>query len=267
MLTDIRVYRTTTDYLTIPIGEADSFILKGVDGLGPAAVAVTENYMVGVDQYAHNRFNTDYRTIGLTIGIEKDYVTGESVQELAQKLYKYFPRHAPITLRFTDDVFGIVEIEARVASLTRSIFTPDPEAVVSLVCPDPYFHAISEIVIANPSPGVIEYSGSAPVGYRFDIVPTGGTVTSINFDGFRIAKTLSVGQRIEVSTVPGDKYVMFYTSSSDATPDYYTKFVNHLTDWSTLLMQPGENDKVMSWTGSSSNPFKNLRWVPKYLSL
>lgn len=272
MLTDVRVYRTPADYLVFPLFEVGPYSLKSIDGLGAVRTEITENYMTNVDQYAHNRFNTDYRSVIINVGIEADYTTGESVQELRKKLHTYFPKYKAVTLRFTDDALGVVEASGHIESVTPEIFTSDPGATIVVACPDPYFRAINEVLIANPVQGAnstytINYGGSAPVGYRFKIEPNGGPIATINFDGFRISNSIQVGQRVEVSTVPGDKYVRFYESAGASTYKNWTKYVNHLTDWGKLLLQPGTNVKTMSWSGGSANPFKNLRWTPKYLSL
>jgi hypothetical protein len=272
MLQDFRVYRTPTDYLHLPLDQERPYLVKGIDGLGPVPSQITENYMSYANQYSHDRHNVDQRIIAVTLGLTDDHYGGLSVQQLRNQLYFYLPLHSEVTLWFQDDVIGQVQIKGRVESLTPAIFTKEPEVVVTVVCPDPYFSALTEIVIANPVRGAnntyeIEYLGSAPVGYKFDIIPSGGTISTINFDGFRMAQSIPSGQKVAVSTIPGDKYVRRYANLTTTSYNRWTKYVNYLTDWGTLLLYPGLNVKTMSWSGTTANPFKNIRWTPKYLSL
>jgi hypothetical protein len=140
-----------------------------------------------------------------------------------------------------------------VESVAANPFSKDPEILVSIICPDPYFTAVDPIVItgqtvrAGGSTVVVPYDGSVESGLIIRVTYTSGTnPTNIGIQlgnpaisYFNVDATVNNILYFELSSIPLQKYVQNVNIGSGVIDNLLSNVEDGST-WSVL--QPGDND-------------------------
>jgi hypothetical protein len=145
-----------------------------------------------------------------------------------------------------------VEIYGYVETVSVNPFSKDLEILVSIICPDPYFTAVTAtLVTGNTSDGTapidINYEGSIEAGINVEVfrqadpAPTfiaiqiGEAVISY----FRVAASVDASKYFEMNSVPGAKYVRNVALNTGVITNLLSKLQTG-SQWPTL--KPGVND-------------------------
>lgn len=276
MLTKVESFavRPSTPSLSLDIGAESSvnpIQLRGVDGLGPVAAAITTSPYAAVDAEELTGASVGKRNIVMRFGLNADWATW-TVAELRQELYRYFMPKVTTRLRFHSSHLPICEISGMVESVEPNIFAKDPEVQVSVLCPNPDFVSLTESafegVVTNGSIiTVVEYEGSAPTGFVLDVRsstenpsyegPVLIRVDEVDFELFPL--TIDEGRYIEIGSIPGQRYAREITIPDG---DVSNLLVAMAVGSTWPMLTPGPNDFQV--IASESDQVWNLSYFPRF---
>lgn len=122
--------------------ETSGFLIKSITGLGPAKANVNTTEVSTNDGSLFNSARLSQRNIVLDM-VFINTVYGESIEDLRQKSYKYFPLKKSVELTIeTDNRY--VKTTGYVESNEPNIFSSQEGTQISIICPDPYFYSAGE---------------------------------------------------------------------------------------------------------------------------
>lgn len=270
MLTEIKAYSSWRSAPTLPLSvggraETDLIQIRNIDGLDPVKAAVNTSPYGSVDGASYTGSSVRSRNLVLTLGLNPDWNLW-SYETLRDLLYLYFMPKRSIRLVFYREAKVPVEIYGIVESVEVNPFSKDPEILVSIVCPDPYFTALTATVLTGQSvrPGgavvVVNYVGTIETGIRVKVSSVSGTApTSIGvqidaptISYFTVASTVDSLNYFDMSSLSMQKYVQNINLGSGVITNLLSKIVDGSV-WPTL--QPGNNNfsiitdqGVQDWT-------------------
>ena len=144
MIYSIVVTNYLGDRIKLELGKPDvsGFLIKSINGLGPAKANVNTTEVSTNDGSLFNSARLSQRNIVLDM-VFINTVYGESIEDLRQKSYKYFPLKKSVELTIeTDNRY--VKTTGYVESNEPNIFSSQEGTQISIICPDPYFYSAGE---------------------------------------------------------------------------------------------------------------------------
>lgn len=132
------------DRIKLELGkpEVSGFLIKSVTGLGPVKANVNTTEVVTNDGSMFNSARLSQRNIVFQLAFV-DTVYGETIEDIRQKSYKYFPAKKSVEIVIeTDNRY--VKIKGYVESNEPDIFSSQEGTQISIICPDPYFYSAGE---------------------------------------------------------------------------------------------------------------------------
>ena len=144
MIYSIVVTNYLGDRIKVELGKPDvsGFLIKSITGLGPAKANVNTTEVSTNDGSLFNSARLSQRNIVLDM-VFINTVYGESIEDLRQKSYKYFPLKKSVELTIeTDNRY--VKTTGYVESNEPNIFSSQEGTQISIICPDPYFYSAGE---------------------------------------------------------------------------------------------------------------------------
>lgn len=144
MIYSIVVTNYLGDRIKLELGKPDvsGFLIKSITGLGPAKANVNTTEVSTNDGSLFNSARLSQRNIVLDM-VFINTVYGESIEDLRQKSYKYFPLKKSVELTIeTDNRY--VKTTGYVESNEPNIFSSQEGTQISIICPDPYFYSARE---------------------------------------------------------------------------------------------------------------------------
>lgn len=257
MLTEIKAYSSWRSAPTLPLGDpggagTDLIQVRNIDGLDPVKASVNTSLYGAVDGASHTGTSVPNRNIVLTLGLNPDWDlwTYETLRDL---VYLYFMPKKAIRLVFYRENKIPVEIYGIVESTGINQFSKDPEVLVSIICPDPYFTAVEATVVtgqtirSNGASVSIEYNGTIETGFRTKVTYVSGvSPTDIGVQVgdalssyFDTVVSVNAESYFDMSSISMLKFVQNVGIGSGVISNLLSK-VQDGSSWPTL--QPGEND-------------------------
>lgn len=144
MIYSIVVTNYLGDRIKLELGKPDvsGFLIKSITGLGPAKANVNTTEVSTNDGSLFNSARLSQRNIVLDM-VFINTVYGESIEDLRQKSYKYFPLKKSVELTIeTDNRY--VKTTGYVESNEPNIFSSQEGTQISIICPDPFFYSAGE---------------------------------------------------------------------------------------------------------------------------
>lgn len=141
---------TVTNYLGDSIKlelrrpEQSGFLIKSVSGLGPSKANINTTEVSTNDGSFFNSARLNQRNIVFDF-IFVESINRESIEDIRQKSYKYFPIKKNVDLLIETDN-RIVKTTGYVESNEPNIFSSQEGAQISIICPDPYFYSTEKTV-------------------------------------------------------------------------------------------------------------------------
>lgn len=132
------------DRIKLELGRPDisGFLIKSVTGLGPVKANVNTTEVVTNDGSMFNSARLSQRNIVFQLAFV-DTIYGETIEDVRQKSYKYFPAKKNVEIVIeTDNRY--VKIKGYVESNEPDIFSSQEGTQISIICPDPYFYSAGE---------------------------------------------------------------------------------------------------------------------------
>lgn len=144
MIYSIVVTNYLGDRIKLELGKPDvsGFLIKSITGLGPAKANVNTTEVSTNDGSLFNSARLSQRNIVLDM-VFINTVYGESIEDLRQKSYKYFPLKKSVELTIEMDN-RYVKTTGYVESNEPNIFSSQEGTQISIICPDPYFYSAGE---------------------------------------------------------------------------------------------------------------------------
>lgn len=292
MLLDVDIIGAN-DTLSLTLGSlTDPIQIKGIDGLDPVKASITtEPYGVIPGEIL---FGKTYgkRNIVFKFGLNPDWAT-QTIAELRNLLYQYFMPTQDVTLRFnTTHITSIVAIDGTVEDMLPDMFSADPEISVSIICPQPDFVAVDEVIqlgtVFQSGPFAtidanlvsVENAGSVPTGVKLkvesnvanpsytgtlkvhfqrgvDDLATKGKLFDINY----AALTIDATKYTELKSVLGDKYVRSIVIATGI-PSSLLGYISDGYTWPILY--PGMNRFGVQANSADAGQKWTLSWFPRY---
>ena len=135
------------------------------------------------------------------------------------------------------------------------MFSKDPEILVSIICPDPYFTSVDPIVLTgqtapNAAPvTTFEYNGSVEAGIHVKITQSldpepdqiGIQIGDPSISFFAVDAVVDINKYFEMSSVPRRKFVQNVNVNTGAITNLLSQVTaQNGAPWPVL--QPGENE-------------------------
>lgn len=259
MLTEVKAYsswQSAPALLLTDNGrpETDLIQVTNIDGLDPVKASVNTSPLGSVDGDAFVGSNVPSRNIVLTLHPNPDW-DNYTHEVLRRLIYSYFMPKQPTRLVFYSDDMPTVHIDGIVESVEANIFSKDPEFLVSIICPDPYFTAHSPTIVSGQSVRSggdvenIDYQGNVEAGIYVKVMfasgalPTkiGVQVGSPLISFFNVDASVSASLYFEMNSIPTSKYVQNVNLSTGVITNLLSKVrIKEGSQWP--LLQPGESD-------------------------
>ena len=283
---------TVTNYLGDSIvlelarPEQSGFIVKSVEGLGPAKGNVNTVEVSTNDGGVFNSARLNIRNPVLDLVFLE--TATETIEDIRHKSYKYFPVKKKVKLLIKTDN-RVSEIDGYVEHNEPAIFSNQEGCQISIICPYPYFYSAGESNITvfsgieplfefpfgneslvtnllemgeiqNSAEQVITYNGDAEIGVTIIIYAIGdasnvtiynaGTREVMQIDTDKLAaltgEGIVAGDEITIKTTKGDKSITLLRGGIT------TNILNCLdknADWFQLV----KGDNVFVYTAETGN--------------
>lgn len=259
MLTEVKAYSSWLSAPTLLLSdtgraETDLIQIRNIDGLDPVKASVGTSQYGSIDGGAYTGSSVPSRNIVLTLHANPDWDLW-SYENIRRLLYQYFMPKRQVRLVFDSDDMNSVEIFGYVESVSSNLFSKDPDIVVSILCPDPYFISVDPIVVTGQSirsggiTTIIDYEGSVESGIKVKVSQvSGASPASIAIQigdpfssSFSIDAVVDATKFFEMSSIPRNKYIQ----NVDIDVGLITNLLSrsHVQEGSSWpILQPGENE-------------------------
>jgi hypothetical protein len=257
VLTRLEAYSSWLDAPTLALSdsgreETDLIQIRGITGLDPVKATVNTSPFGSVDGVAYIGSNVSYRNPVLTLHPNPDW-DNWSFESLRRLIYRYFMPKLQTRLVFYSDDMPPVEIYGYVEDTNVNQFSKDPEIQVSIICPDPYFTAVSPTIVTgqsdrdSTSPAEVEYNGDIATGINVELTRVsdpapsniGIQVGDPSASYFNVAASVDSSKYFAMNSLSGNKFVQTVSLTSGV----ITNLLGKIQDRSTWpILQPGMND-------------------------
>lgn len=250
-----------------------NYYVTSVQGLTPPPTNINTATAGIIDGTFFNSARVEQRNIVITVVLNGD------IEANRQRLYKIFPRKTKCTVFFKNK-YRDVKIEGYVETLEADLFTVREAVQISIICPRPYFQALSELYtelsktlalfefpfsIVEPIPFseildtplcTVNNIGDVECGTVIDIdvlaAVSGLTiVNTTNNTYFKLNYTFANGDRVIINSNSGAMGVTLQRGG------IITNLLNYVTQGSTWLkIMPGENNFTVTFDSGTSEDVK-----------
>lgn len=288
MIHSIIVTNYLGDSITLELTrpEKSGFIVKSVDGLGPAKGNVNTVEVSTNDGGVFNSARLNIRNPVMDLVFMN--TDTETIEDIRHKSYKYFPVKKKVKLLIETDN-RVSEIEGYVEHNEPAIFNSQEGCQISIICPYPYFYSagesnitifsgieplfefpfeneslVSDLLemgeIQNSAEQVITYNGDAEIGITIIIYAIGdatnvtiynaGTREVMRIDTDKLAaltgEGIVAGDEITIKTIKGDKSITLLRGGSTIN---ILNCLDKNADWFQLV----KGDNVFVYTAETGN--------------
>ena len=259
MITEVKAYSSWRSAPTLALSdsgraETDLIQIRNIDGLDPVKASVTTSPFGSVDGTSYTGSNVLSRNIVLMLHPNPDWDVW-TYEELRRLIYSYFMPKRLVRLVFESDDMIPVEISGIVEDVSVNLFAKDPEFLISIVCPDPYFTAVDPIVVtgqSGPSGSpvtTVDYNGNVATGMHVKLTastdPAPADIAIQIGDPlltyFAVLATVSSTMYFEMNSIPMQKFVQNVNIGSGVITNLLSKV--HIQEGSLWpSFEPGENE-------------------------
>ena len=216
------------------LSASKNYTVYKIEGLQPPAVAINSSTNITSDGVKINSLKVEQRNIVIYMTIEGN------VEANRINLYRYFPLKQTITLYFKNGIRDVY-IEGTVELIECDFFTQRQVAQISIICADPYFKAVDELVsyFSNIS-SLFEFP--------FSITAAGEEISTITSD---VRKSI-----INTGDVASGIIIELYAIGKVVNPVIYDVFKRtHIK----LMLTMEQNDLIVINTNSGKKSITLIR--------
>jgi hypothetical protein len=173
VLTELKAYSAWESVPTLPLSdtgraETDLIQITNIEGLDPVKADISTSPLGSGDGVSHTGSKVASRNIVLTLHPNPNWDTWTHAS-LRRLLYSYFTPKQPVRLEFYSDDMIPVAIDGVVESAEDNRFSKDPELIVSVICPDPYFIALEPTILTGLTINPIDLGTVVEVDYKGNV--------------------------------------------------------------------------------------------------
>lgn len=221
MLKQVEVRTSQGTQLILPLDDMSSGIfVQKIVGLDPVKAILVSSSFANLDGAQYQSSRRESRNLLIKVGLEPNYLT-TSVSQLRQSVYSFFMPQSEVTMTFVMSDGLSVDIKGRVESCESDQFNREPTVDISLLCFNPDFYDTTPVIKSGMSTSVenqyttIPYVGSVDSGILMSFL-VAGTISEITvyqippdgtFRSMEFSYPMLAGDRLDISTIPGNKYV------------------------------------------------------------
>lgn len=253
-----------------PILGADAsgpFVLKSAEGLDPPEIFVAYASTVN-EGGVRQKTKAQNRQVIARVGLQPDWDTGQTAQELRTTLYGLLtPKYGlPLIGRLMLGSTVVGEIQGDISRFEASIFSKDPEVQITMNCDGPHILAPA-ILYQTPEKSIVSgktaidvlNDGTASVGFwmsiTFQSVQNATLVLSddsANGQHMDITENFEAGDKLTLDTRPGQRGV-WKTLSGESVK---SSILNSLTGESPWMELHGGDNRLLlnntafDWAGN-----------------
>lgn len=194
-------------------GNESIYQVINIVGLNPPNAQINTTSIVGLDGAKFNSSKLETRNIVLTIKINGDIETNRL------NLYNYFRTKEWCKFYYTNNSLN-VSIEGYVETVECGLFTNNEIAQISILCPDPYFRSLTEImtdISSTLSMFVFPFSINLNAPIAFSSYEESRITTIYNASESEIGVIIEINVSIAVSTITikntitGEEFTLNYS--------------------------------------------------------
>lgn len=277
MLGTVDVYTSEPSVDTLNLAslpELDILEVVDIQGLDPVKASINTVSLASVAGEEEVGTTIPSRNIVLLLRGNPDY-SNWTPYTLRQLVYTYFTPENRVRLVFSrsDDPDDNVEIFGKVESCDASSFTEDIDYVVSIICPDPYFTAVtptesSGSTVTTMGTDVVTYEGNVPVGFFLTVTKDSNDASFVNVQlgdsdlYFNVTTVVNDSLRFEMDSRSKKKMVR-QVDTGTGTAVSALRGLQDGSQWP--LLEKGDNIfNVITDTGGQSY---QLKYFAKYSGL
>lgn len=236
MVFDLSVKNISGD--TLQLTRNSNYAITGVTGLTPVAANINTSTAGINDGVLYNSARLGYRNIVITL-----YLTND-IEKNRIKLYDFFQTKQFCTLYFSNDSRN-VSISGYVETFECDLFSVSETLQISIICPNPYFKNVSEIVnsgLEETTTIIILNNGDVTTGMDISINFTGDVTNpvirnAVTGEFYRLNRSFISGDKVTINTRNGEKSVILTQS------DVNINIINAVDAASVWLqLQHGNNE-------------------------
>lgn len=239
---------------------ADTFIMKGADGLGPPEVVVT------ITNGVYQNSKPADRQIVVRVGLNANYGVNQTSEQLRTTLYGLLmPNFAtPLKVELMNGSLVVATVDGYISKMEPAIFSKDPEVQITINCVGSYLYAPDPLVVVPGTKATFDVPniGSAPVGFELYVDLTGSPTT------LRISRTSNPAEFFEINypnLIPGDDIIINTREDSRAAYSDGVNYIGYRHPGSTWLqLYPGVNNFTMNTTAFN---WGSITFTPQYWGL
>lgn len=276
---ELRIENHKGEVLDFPSSEA--YTVYKITGLNPPAVTINTTSNATTDGMTVNSKRVDKRNIVIYAYINGDVETNRIA------LYKYFPSKQTVKIYFSNGSRDVY-IEGEVETIEIDPFAQRQRAQISILCPQPYFLAVEEIITSfSAISALFEFPFSiAKSGVEISAITTnirksivnegdiesgiiirlfaiGDVVNPVIYDVLRktyikLNFTMQTNDEIVINTHAGKKRITLIRYGVE-----YNIMGNMVADSSWLTLFPGDN--VFTYSAHSGINNIQLRFITSEL--
>lgn len=244
---DLSVKNNSGDVLRLT--RNNSYAITGVTGLTPVAANINTSTAGINDGVLYNSARLDYRNVVITLRFTQD------VEKSRIRLYDYFQTKQFCTLYFSNDSRNVF-ISGYVETFECDLFVLGETAQISIICPNPYFNSVSEIVNSSSEETttvIIPNNGDVITGMSITINFTGDVTNpviknAVTGEFYRLNRSFISGDKVIINTRNGEKSVVLTRS------DVNSNIINAVDASSVWLqLQRGNNELYFSADDGTEN--------------
>lgn len=272
MLSKVQVYSSSSTTLILdPNGreETDLIHVRNIDGLNPVKATISTSAFGSVDGSAYIGSRVDGRNLVLTLRPNPDWSinTPGSIRRI---LYQYFMPKTLVKLILTDDEIPstTAEIYGYVEDFQADAFSKDPDCLISIICPDPYFTSEEPTLQSGTTaatPVSIWLDSDTDIGFNIRVEAVTGIATSfeVQFDDtklFHVDSEISSDWSLYICSVHGKKYVRAMNRLNGAVVN---KLSSVQAEYSWPVLHPGLNHLIFNSDLPGSQNWE-IQFYPRY---
>lgn len=260
---EAKIENSKGNILTLTGNEGDYQVIE-ITGLNPPNAQINMSSMAGLDGAKFNSSKLNTRNIVITLKLNG---SGATVEVNRQMLYKFFATKEECTFYYKNN-YRDVYIEAYVETFEVNLFQNGQIAQISIICPQPYFKAMEEIIDdISKVIGAFEFPFAfGSVGATNPDVPIlSGTDDAIPFSTIEINKITNVtndsesetGIIIQIDIMDNINTIQIQNTTTGEVFILNGSFLEN--DQLTINTNKGQKSVTLLRNGVKSNAFANVR--------
>lgn len=238
---ELKVENMVGDILTLTQNESKYQVI-GVDGLNPPNAMINSSPVVGRDGSKFKFSKLEERNLVITLKINGN------VEKNRLNLYRYFKSKRYHKIYYKNGTLDVY-IEGYVETIENNLFTRDQTMQVSIVCHDPYFKSVDDIVTdISQVLGAFTFPFAIEEPVPFSYLEKNRIINIVNDgeDDTGLSITIKATGNVSNPRIYNDVTGEFFGFDMDLIAGDLVTINTNRGEKSIILMRNGENHNIIS---------------------